>query len=251
MNLPLGGEAEAEGEGEGEGEGSVQLRCHGPHQLAVKSTKSACEAEAATSWSNSSLVATILMSGKVPRARAGERTAAPTGRVATSRKRRSATGRRRPGPPHGAHSRPRYMPLTGVWKLSVALRATSPSAAKLLPRRLRLLQDAMVEVPYEEGSTGRWELQSGPADTMCQTVRLSVKRTDASELRLNGLYDGERIAGTISSRHPPADEAAIGEFLCTRLYSFWGTPRPEAARLKEGHADSPPKTAVGDADGHG
>ena len=145
------------------------------------------------------------------------------------------------------------MPLTGVWKLSVALRATSPSAPKLLPRRLRLLQDAMVEVPYEEGSTGRWELQSGPADTMCQTVRLSVKRTDASELRLNGLYDGERIAGTISSRHPPADEAAIGEFLCTRLYSFWGTPRPEAARLKEGHADSPPKTAVGDADpdGHG
>ena len=156
-----------------------------------------------------------------------------------------------PGPPRGAHSRPRYMPLTGVWKLSVALRATSPSAPKLLPRRLRLLQDAMVEVPYEEGSTGRWELQSGPADTMCQTVRLSVKRTDASELRLNGLYDGERIAGTISSRHPPADEAAIGEFLCTRLYSFWGTPRPEAARLKEGHADSPPKTAVGDADGHG
>jgi hypothetical protein len=143
------------------------------------------------------------------------------------------------------------MPLTGVWKLSVALRATSPSAAKLLPRRLRLLQDAMVEVPYEEGSTGRWELQSGPADTMCQTVRLSVKRTDASELRLNGLYDGERIAGTITSRHPPADEAAIGEFLCTRLYSFWGTPRPEAARLKEVHADSPPKTAVGDADGHG
>ena len=142
------------------------------------------------------------------------------------------------------------MPLTGVWKLSVALRATSPSAPKLLPRRLRLLQDAMVEVPYEEGSTGRWELQSGPADTMCQTVRLSVKRTDASELRLHGLYDGERIAGTISSRHPPADEAAIGEFLCTRLYSFWGTPRPEAARLKEGHADSPPKTAVGDADGH-
>ena len=141
------------------------------------------------------------------------------------------------------------MPLTGVWKLSVALRATSPSAPKLLPRRLRLLQDAMVEVPYEEGSTGRWELQSGPADTMCQTVRLSVKRTDASELRLNGLYDGERIAGTISSRHPPADEAAIGEFLCTRLYSFWGTPRPEAARLKEGHADSPPKTAVGDANG--
>ena len=65
MNLPLGGEAEAEGEGEGEGEGSVLVRvCCGPHQLAVKSTKSACEAEAATSWSNSSLVATILMSGK-------------------------------------------------------------------------------------------------------------------------------------------------------------------------------------------
>ena len=63
MTLPLGGEAEAEGEGEGEGEGSVQarVRCHGPHQLAVKSTKSACEAEAATSWSNSSLVATILI----------------------------------------------------------------------------------------------------------------------------------------------------------------------------------------------
>ena len=90
------------------------------------------------------------------------------------------------------------MPLTGVWKLSVALRATSPSAAKLLPRRLRLLQDAMVEVPYEEGSKGRWELQSGPPDTMCQTVRLSVERTDESELRLNGLYDGERIAGTIT-----------------------------------------------------
>jgi hypothetical protein len=139
------------------------------------------------------------------------------------------------------------MPLTGVWKLSVALRATSPSAAKLLPRRLRLLQDAMVEVPYEEGSKGRWELQSGPPDTMCQTVRLSVERTDASELRLNGLYDGERIAGTITSRQPPADEAVVGEFLCTRLFSFWGTPRPEAARLKEGH-DTPPKTVGG---GHG
>lgn len=130
------------------------------------------------------------------------------------------------------------MPLTGVWKLSVALRATSSSAAKLLPLRLRLLQDAMVEVPYEAGSKGRWELQSGPPDTMCQTVRLSVERIDAPELHLNGLYDGERIAGTITSRHPPADEQVVGEFLCTRLFSFWGTPRPEAAQLKQGR-DSP------------
>ena len=140
------------------------------------------------------------------------------------------------------------MPLTGVWKLSVALRAASPSAAKLLPRRLRLLQDAMVEVPYEEGSKGRWELQSGPPDVPnTQTVRLTVERTDASELHLTGLYDGERIAGTITARQPPADETVVGEFLCTRLFSFWGTPRPEAARLKEGH-DAPPKTV---GDGHG
>ena len=255
MNLPRGGEAEAEGEGEGEGEGSVQVR--GALSWAAPAGRKVDE-ERLRSGSSDQLVE-LIFGGHHPHVRKGlpssELTA--SGHAAKRARRgvpqwRSATGcRRRPGPPRGAHSRPRYMPLTGVWKLSVALRATSPSAPKLLPRRLRLLQDAMVEVPYEEGSTGRWELQSGPADTMCQTVRLSVKRTDASELRLNGLYDGERIAGTISSRHPPADEAAIGEFLCTRLYSFWGTPRPEAARLKEGHADSPPKTAVGDADGHG
>ena len=123
------------------------------------------------------------------------------------------------------------MPLTGIWKLSVALRRGAPTTVKLLPRRLRLLQDAMVEVPYEEGSTGRWVLQDGGPGAVCQTARVSVERTDASVLDLEGMYDGERIAGTLKARHPPAnEEEVLGEFLCTRLFSFWGTPQPAAAK---------------------
>ena len=46
----------------------------------------------------------------------------------------------------------------------------------------------------------------------------------ADEWSFDGLFDGERIAGTISD----ADGAAVGDFLCTRLFSFWGTPKPKA-----------------------
>ena len=134
------------------------------------------------------------------------------------------------------------MPLTGIWKLSVtqALRHGAPSAAaKLVPRRVRLLQDAGVEVPYEDGSTGRWELQDALPGEANQTASLSIERADASSLDLRGLYDGERIAGTIKVRHPPANaEELVGEFLCTRLFTFWGTPQPAAAAAVDPKEDS-------------
>ena len=113
------------------------------------------------------------------------------------------------------------MPLVGIWKLSVASRRGSAAAAKLLPRRLRLLEDAAVEVPFEDGSTGSWRLDDGQVD-------MRIERASAPSLRLQGLYDGERIAGSITA----ANDDELGDFLCTRLFSFWGTPQPTI--LKDG-----------------
>ena len=127
------------------------------------------------------------------------------------------------------------MPLTGVWKLSVALsrRGAAGAAPRLpLPRRLRLLEDGPVEVPYEEGTTGRWTLREEAPPDGARLVRVSIERAQAPSLHLLGLYDGERIAGSITASHADAaaaDESGheeVGEFLCTRLFSFWGTPKP-------------------------
>lgn len=124
-------------------------------------------------------------------------------------------------------------PLRGVWKLSVTSRQGA-AAARLLPRRLRLLEDAGVEVPYDDGATGSWQLQEGPPDAMgarAALLRIEGARGAPPTLHLHGLYDGERIAGSImvsDAANEPGEE--MGEFLCTRLFSFWGTPQPKAAQ---------------------
>ena len=127
-------------------------------------------------------------------------------------------------------------PLRGVWKLSVTSRQGA-AAARLLPRRLRLLEDAGVEVPYDDGATGSWQLHEGPSDAMgarAALLRIEGARGAPSTLHLHGLFDGERIAGSImasDAASEPGEE--VGQFLCTRLFSFWGTPQPKAAQGKD------------------
>lgn len=126
-------------------------------------------------------------------------------------------------------------PLRGIWKLSVSVTSRQgAAAAKLLPRRLRLLEDAGVEVPYDDGASGSWRLQDGPSDAMgaqAALLRIEGARGAPPALHLHGLFDGERIAGSITASdtaNGPGEE--VGEFLCTRLFSFWGTPQPKAAQ---------------------
>ena len=45
-----------------------------------------------------------------------------------------------------------------------------------------------------------------------------------SEISFQGLFDGERIAGSVT-----AADCVQGDFLCTRLFTFWGAPKVKAA----------------------
>ena len=68
-------------------------------------------------------------------------------------------------------------------------------------------------------------------------------RRPRSTCTVHGLFDGERIAGSImasDAANEPGEE--VGEFLCTRLFSFWGTPQPKAAQGKD------PKSGDGDSE---
>ena len=158
--------------------------------------------------------------------------------------------------------------MEGIWKVSFALsRAVRrvggsielPVAVKAVPKRLRFIDPeaagvmGRLEVPMSEEAHGSWTLTEGPPDASgAQSARFVVEGTGAV-LLFNGLYDGERIAGTVHELPSPAeggglvtqavllegvsdcaDNEQLGEFLCTRLFSFWGTPKPKAGQPPPG-----------------
>ena len=143
-------------------------------------------------------------------------------------------------------------------------------------RRQRLvIETGSVAIPYTNHCDGRWavaEQMSAAGDSAELLVTFTIDRfvddsaakavavaTDAddgrglsgplaaleSRLRFEGLYDGERIAGTVLQLHPdplvvggdgPASSGArveVADFLCTRLFTFWGTPKVAAAAGQE------------------
>ena len=132
--------------------------------------------------------------------------------------------------------------LKGIWKVSSSLRRGVTAS---VPRRLKFeVQDAVgssveagvVQVPFAEHCGGRWEVReaspgSDADDTSgamhAQFVVECAAHSDvaASTLRFDGLYDGERIAGTVVD----SGGAEVADFLCTRLYTFWGAPKVKAA----------------------
>ena len=134
--------------------------------------------------------------------------------------------------------------MEGIWKVSSSLRIAS--AQIQVPRRLRFssrTQGALrhrVEVPYRPECGGWWQLHTVPAET-AQAVRIALACSEEGSLLLDGLYDGERIAGTLhvwqhgvvqAGDVPWADavsEVPVGDFLGTRLFTFWGPPSPIAA----------------------
>ena len=68
----------------------------------------------------------------------------------------------------------------------------------------------------------------------CCESRAPEERRPRSTCTVHGLFDGERIAGSVmasDAANEPGEE--VGEFLCTRLFSFWGTPQPKAAQGKD------------------
>ena len=131
--------------------------------------------------------------------------------------------------------------LVGIWKISAHLRR---GTAATLPRHVKFeigsaisapaIESGTVEIPYAAHCGGHWEVHAGSEETddiEASTSRASfvvecAARQDvgASGYRFDGLYDGERIAGTVSDRS--GDEVA--DFLCTRLYTFWGAPKVAA-----------------------
>ena len=56
--------------------------------------------------------------------------------------------------------------------------------------------------------------------------------TPPHSFRFDGLFDGERIAGSVSASEAQGGESGeatvLGDFLCTRLFTFWGSPKPRA-----------------------
>lgn len=109
-------------------------------------------------------------------------------------------------------------------------------------RSEEILESGSVQVPYSDHCGGAWEVrpdQTGPDQTasdqtasITQAMRAAFSVECAARgdgepscLRFNGLYDGERIAGTVCDG---AADREVGEFLCTRLYTFWGPPKLRA-----------------------
>ena len=151
--------------------------------------------------------------------------------------------------------RTRALLMQGVWKLSFVLRRGS-GVAQALPRRIRFSEPSdagltgRVEVPYRAECSGAWTLKGGPVDAPgTQSSRFIISCSEGTALLFDGLYDGERIAGTVVSRRVAAAEALssasaisellhgelardagsagsedLAEFLCTRLFTFWGPP---------------------------
>ena len=135
--------------------------------------------------------------------------------------------------------------LSGVWKVSVAVTRGADVSTLHLPRRIRFVEDR-VEVPYQPCCHGAWDLAPGDETTSgAERASLSLKCAGRelergrwmapSTLLFEGLYDGERIAGTITaitidSDGEPSEKREVGNFLCTRLFTFWGPPSPKAGR---------------------
>lgn len=128
--------------------------------------------------------------------------------------------------------------LHGLWKVS----STPPNAAAReltaacpLPRRLRFHEQepgvsGLIEAPYTQ-CVGRWALREGKA-AGTQEAAIDVNCGEV-EYEMRGLYDGERIAGSVSvgaSGEGLEERLHVGDFLCTRLYSFWGEPKVAAGR---------------------
>ena len=147
--------------------------------------------------------------------------------------------------------------MEGIWKVSFALRRLEgrvelPTIAKIVPTRLRFSGPpgrggpGLIKVPMLAGSTGSWQLAPGPADASgAQSARFVVE-CSGMLLLFDGLYDGERIAGTVHDETEPLcavshaslllrerepSSGVLGDFICIRLFSLWGTPKPKA-----GHA---------------
>ena len=142
----------------------------------------------------------------------------------------------------------RYMhhaTLVGVWKLSFAAArhsaltvpkrirfdTSSPSAASsLLPAWGSILERGSLSVPFMEGCSGAWQVAAATEhDDGAQRAAFIIRtfaQTDAeaSELSFQGLFDGERIAGSVT-----VGNRVEGDFLCTRLFTFWGAPKVRAA----------------------
>lgn len=129
--------------------------------------------------------------------------------------------------------------------------------------RASILESGNVLIPYADHCHGTWEVATvkpvepssavdehgddelaraakdadgshGTALAARFVIRgLSRDGGDASRLLFDGLYDGERIAGTVwrdDSHDQACGGAQVADFLCTRLFTFWGTPKPAAAR---------------------
>ena len=129
------------------------------------------------------------------------------------------------------------MPLRGVWKLNTSGIPVSRLRSQL-PRRLRFLEGERLEVPYAATHAGTWSLGEADSSGAQQTsfeveydAGGGVGELTRTRLLFDGLYDGERIAGSVSSAPEAGKRELLGQFLCTRLFSFWGEPKPAATRL--------------------
>lgn len=130
--------------------------------------------------------------------------------------------------------------LSGVWKVSVTPRlggGPSALARHHVPKRLRFIEaEQGIEVPYQDCCSGWWEVTAGDESTSgAEQASLSVTCRGHAQgprtLRFDGLFDGERIAGTITdagAEGGASEPREVGDFLCTRLFTFWGPPSPKA-----------------------
>ena len=144
--------------------------------------------------------------------------------------------------------------LAGVWKLSATARG--------IPRRVRFFDDASVAVPYSPSSSGAWHVSDtgasadGAGAGCAREVDFSIEWDEGAagvetsaraRLSFSGLFDGERIAGSVHRVGLPEDgsggaapaSAKLGEFLATRLFSLWGTPEPRATEPPARHGNAP------------
>mmetsp|Transcript_32535 Transcript_32535/g.106449 ORF Transcript_32535/g.106449 Transcript_32535/m.106449 type:complete len:163 (+) Transcript_32535:3-491(+) len=129
--------------------------------------------------------------------------------------------------------------LAGVWKVNLTPRV--PGAREGMPKRLRLLEGDSdeaggIEVPYMDCTAGGWAVTEtdDPAavDGNRRVVIDVTLATPPHSFRFDGLFDGERIAGSVSASEAQGGESGeatvLGDFLCTRLFTFWGSPKPRA-----------------------
>jgi hypothetical protein len=150
--------------------------------------------------------------------------------------------------------------LSGVWKVSVTPRRPvdggPPELSKYsVPKRLRFVGEGQrIEVPYQPCCDGSWSVAAGDASTSgAERASLSISCTGSESdggggtasysLLLDGLFDGERIAGTVTAADgagTASEPREVGSFLCTRLFTFWGPPSPKA-----GDTDGLPGAANG------